>query len=361
VVYRLKFKRGKQKELILKFIKINSLSVKEVCKIFNIKKTTLYNWLNENATLPSRAFKKIVQKTPQLKNFNKYIIKKLPKNWGQVKGGKIKVSKIADIKEFTTFLRMKKRQKRLLDAKKRKEKIIIKNEFTESIIKKNVDLKCILATCILTDGSLTITGDHYRISYYTVDQTLRNIMYYILFRLSKFIPSKAKSKKDVFAIRVSDNILGQELLKLSPSYKKLPSKNQLISSYLNETQPSLNFLNRCNENTKILCIRFAFSTDGSISLSKKGNFELTLRCYHPKLCKDWMKILNSYGIKGHKGRLKKSWSGVGGVRIYDINSIKNFRKLGGFIDGVKITGKSKYFKGLKKNQLLREVINKKGS
>ena len=48
-----------------------------------------------------------------------------------------------------------------------------------------------------------------------------------------------------------------------------------------------------------------------------------------------------------------SWSGIGGVRFYNKQSLKKFLQIGGFISGVKITRKSRVYAGIEKNTLLK--------
>jgi hypothetical protein len=45
------------------------------------------------------------------------------------------------------------------------------------------------------------------------------------------------------------------------------------------------------------------------------------------------------------------------VKTSKISSIKKFYKIGGFVQGVKISSKSKYYKGLEKNQLLSKIMS----
>lgn len=125
-----------------------------------------------------------------------------------------------------------------------------------------------------------------------------------------------------------------------------------------EKQPTINFLNDRSSQTKIWCIRFAFSTDGSISLSKRGDVELTLSCAHPKLCLEWKALLEKFGLKGKLHVDSDSWSGIYGLRFYNRKSVENFAKMGGFVPGVKVTRNSKYYRGIEKNELLKECLSR---
>ena len=122
-------------------------------------------------------------------------------------------------------------------------------------------------------------------------------------------------------------------------------------------QPSLNFLKKTNNKTRILCLRLALSTDGYVSVPLNGTPIVGLTCYHPTLCYEWQEIFNLVGIKTQIINRKKSWCGVAGVR-FSTKSIQKFWEMGGFIKSVKISKKSKKYKGMEKNELLKIAINK---
>lgn len=236
----------------------------------------------------------------------------------------------------------------------RKSACNVKSDVFDRIVNDGVNLKSLLAICLITDGSLERTGNSsYRIAFYTSDNVLRDFVYSLLFRLSRYTPTISKDKDGVYAVRVCDFHLAKELLELSPSFKKSPNRYQFVNKYLVEKQPTIRFLGSCDSKTKIMCIRFAFSADGSISLDKRGVAELTLRCSHPKLSLEWQTVLRRYGMAGRLCRDKFSWSGIGGVRFYNKQSLKKFLQIGGFIPGVKITRKSRVYAGIEKNTLLK--------
>ncbi len=351
---RLKFVKGQQKRFLQDSLKFNDLTLSSAAKLLNVSETTLKRWLREERTLPVDVFFKMCKIAPKLKIYENKIKEKLPGNWGQVKGGNSRIQNIQDIHKVLEQVRAIRDKRRLESAFLIKRKTKIKNKLLHTLLRSKVNLKFILATCLLTDGSLTIHGNSYRIAYYTKDEVLKRFMKALLSKLSRFMPSETLSKDDVYAIRVNDIYLAKELLSLSPNYTKTPRRGQSKEDYLSEVQPSLNFLKNADEKTIGWCIRFAFSADGCISVSN-NSIELNLACYHPTLSTEWMHIIKSYEIFGHLGKEKTSWSGVDGIRIYDLNSIKNFAKLGGFIPGVLITNKSKRYKGLEKNMLLRQV------
>lgn len=274
---------------------------------------------------------------------------------GRIKGGINRQKQIQNKKAFYEKLRMIKDNLRMQKSILFKSSLI-KNDYVEDLIKKKIDLKYILATYILTDGSLINNNGNYRICFYAKDEVLKDLIYQILLKESKFIPGIYKEKKGIYQIRVSDNYLANELFKLNYSYKKIPSKNQKAEDFLKEKQPSLDFIKQANEEIREMCIRVALTTDGCISLPKSNKPTLSLACSNPSVCKQWMQIFSMCKIKSYLILKKDSWSGFGGIRISN-NSLNRFYKMGGFIDGVKISKKSKIYIGWEKNKLLAKALN----
>ena len=352
---RLSFLKGQQNKFLREFLNQNCISVSSAANFLRVGETTFKRWLNEENKLPENAFYEICQETPSLKIYEELIKRRLSNDWGRSKGGKSRIHGIKNLKVYLNNVRNIRNEMRLSEAASSKRSIKINDSILSKLLENNVDLKFVLATCLLTDGSLSKVGNSYRISYYTKDPTLRKFMKSLLCRLSSFIPSETLSNKGVYSIRVTDHDLSIELLRLSPSYKKNPANGQSGEDYMAEIQPSLRFMQKGNEQTIRWCIRFAFSTDGSISISKNKNAELNLACYNPKLASQWLTIFKNYNILGKIGKSKNSWSGISGVRVYDPISIKNFSELGGFVPYVKISSKSKRYKGLEKNTLLKKA------
>ena len=178
----------------------------------------------------------------------------------------------------------------------------------------------------------------------------------MLNELSVKAPSITFSKK-ANLIRVSDEKLGKKLTDLSPTFKTSPTLHQTVEDYLASPQPTLCFLYKCNKQTKIWAIRFGFTADGSISLPINGKSQLAIACYNPSLSQEWKKLLESFGLSCKIHANRASWCGIAGVRIQNYPSIKKFYDLGGFIDGVKISRKSKWYCGMAKNELLERIVN----
>lgn len=84
---------------------------------------------------------------------------------------------------------------------------------------------------------------------------------------------------------------------------------------------------------------------------------LNFACAHPKLAKEWNE--NFFKVFGTKGRLSKRterWSGIQGLRIWNLEALEKFDKIGGFIGPMKITKKSKRYSGLRKNSILKTIL-----
>lgn len=341
---RLLFTQGKQAELLLnaqrKFGSQQLISTK-----LAINRRTYRNWLAEQRTLPLSIFVRICAWYPELASFKEFIVQELLPNWGKVKGGKKRAQNIDMCQvrgaKTTKRLRMKK------TSVPPKE-----NEVTKAM--KGSDLYAILATFLITDGSVDISSK--RMTYASNDPVLSDAVVWLFYKLSEYLPTACTDKWGVKHISLYDNALTDKVLKLSPSYKTSPSHNQSISQYLAEKQPTISFLNSFDWRTKKLCIRTAFSTDGGIVFRLNASNELFLSCAHPSLCGEWVNFLSQFGLNARIKKNKNSWSGLTGVFIYNKKSLQLFWKIGGFLPAVLISGKSKKFKGLTKNEVLKMSV-----
>ena len=105
------------------------------------------------------------------------------------------------------------------------------------------------------------------------------------------------------------------------------------------------------------------SADGSVSILKESNDpfrirgRLLLSCAHPSLAKQWLRLFKKIGIQTHMVFKPSYWGGIAGVSSNSKVTIQKFLDIGGFIDGVNVTKKSKRFYNIQKNILLRISIN----
>jgi len=346
---RLLFLKRKQRQMLLTAQQKLKLSQHKISKFLKTKRRTYRSWLYEETTLPIKVFEELCSLEPSLKDFEVFIKKKLPSNWGQKKGGN-KVSRNSDIINKMKEIREIKDRKRIEAKKKIK---INENLYLRYLKDNKIDFLPLLATCLLTDGSVSFKEN--RMEYTSKDIILKDIVFYFFHKLSRYPPLVYYDKNSIFHVRLTDSELIFSLLKLTPSFKTSSAKDQPIKDYLKEKQPTVNFLQDYNKKIIKECIRLAFTTDGSITHS--GN--LLLSCSHPKLCKEWKEILDNNGIKVSVWKNITSWSGLIGVGTSNIEQIKNFQKIGGFIPRVKVSLKSKYHIGWEKNKVLKYIIDKK--
>ena len=80
---RLKFVKGKQRELINSFRIENKLSWNELCNSLSIKYGRIMTYFNETSFINEELYIKLDKKG----NYSRYILDKLEENWGKRKGG----------------------------------------------------------------------------------------------------------------------------------------------------------------------------------------------------------------------------------------------------------------------------------
>tara|TARA_Y100000310_G_scaffold138289_2_gene137208 strand:- start:21714 stop:22622 length:909 start_codon:yes stop_codon:yes gene_type:complete len=81
---RLKFKKSKQKELILTFKQKKKFTWDELAAYLNVKRGALLPWYREELLLPEHIYIKLDKK----RQYSKEITQKYEDNWGKSKGGK---------------------------------------------------------------------------------------------------------------------------------------------------------------------------------------------------------------------------------------------------------------------------------
>lgn len=213
----------------------------------------------------------------------------------------------------------------------------------------------LIAVFLLTDGYFKKGGGNMLIC---TDKILQS--YFVnLFKEKYALTPTANS----YMLKGKETIINskysqKELIKLSPSYNTYP-RNKTVEKYLSEPQPTLSFLNNDDEELLKEVLRIAMSCEGSIFPEFSQDSvrpHLQFACSHLQLLREWQELFKKVGIKSHILKSKVTWSGVKGLGIKELKSIKRFIEIGGFINGVKITGKSKYFKGIEKNKLLTILV-----
>ncbi|OGI12451.1 hypothetical protein A3K64_04365 [Candidatus Micrarchaeota archaeon RBG_16_36_9] len=353
---RIKFKDGVQEKMFLNMKKDLSVSQEILAKMLNVSRSYLRLWIKEERFLPLQIFNKIMALYPKSRIFKNEIIEFLPYQWWSTKGGKkrIEISKSeGSFKSMINELHKARRKNSTM------EKINVPplSKYTKEIIKQKISTIPILASLLITDGSLNYKKN--QISFTSTDFTLINIFTDLIKLNSKIVPYLSKRRNGIFESYVFDAELCKKLLLLSPSYKKSPYKNQSKEDYLKESQPTIEFLFNQNEEVKRKCIQTAMSCDGFITTSydKGKNIRNTigLSCSHPCLIYEWKNLLESFKIDMHIVKNERYWAGYGCLLSSSSKVIKNFSSIG-FIPEVKITGKSKRFKGIEKNKMLELAL-----
>lgn len=165
----------------------------------------------------------------------------------------------------------------------------------------------------------------------------------------------------------------KELYELSPTFKTSPGQKMSSKQFLTSPQPTINFLFDEPNFIKELALRVWFDFDGSIVPSfklktkrdKKINktynyFQIQFECEiyiaetNPHLVKDLMKLCELVGLNARIKYDKRKWSGIDGICISDLNSVKKFVRLGPITD-IKISSKSNRFYGVKKRDMCKAV------
>lgn len=83
---RLKFQRGKQRELLQKFLLLEGLTTR---KFESVYRCYVRNIITERLTLSKEIFDTLILIRPELKEYKHFIEKELPDNWGNTLGGKL--------------------------------------------------------------------------------------------------------------------------------------------------------------------------------------------------------------------------------------------------------------------------------
>jgi hypothetical protein len=252
---------------------------------------------------------------------------------------------------FTAHHKKMLKKRREISKMERMELPNPSNFYTYEVESQKIPSLPLLAALLFTDGYLHRRG---LVGYASRDQILMNIFIDLVRGNSEKPPNLLRRSDGRLEAYVFDSKLVEKLLLLSPSYKKSP-RNLSKEEYLREPQPTVDFLLAQDVKTRICSVRLAMSADGCITTYRLKNGRLRPRlmlcCANPSLVKGWRKVFWSLGIQtGIK--FGRKWSGVEGIMIWKKEMIEFFRKLGGFVDGVKISRKSPNFAGMEKNTLL---------
>jgi len=203
---------------------------------------------------------------------------------------------------------------------------------------------------LLADGGIVERKRTYKIYLTNNSEILQEIFKMSarkIFKIKHFIRDDSRGTPQV--IFHSKNA-ARELFKLSPSYRTLKHANgSFPPAKLTQTVFKIP-LKRQKELLQLL-----FSLEGSISVTFQKRKEKTqilprikLACKHPTLQKQFFMWLQRLGFQPTREKE--------GIYLRKLTDIKKFAKEIGFVKGVKIGGKAKFFEGVEKNKLLSTIL-----
>lgn len=352
---KVKFDVNKQREFFN--LILLKTSRKDLAKELSISERCLKDWSMGYHLISKDIYEKL--SITYGIDYSKYVTF-LPDNWGQSLGGKITVSKIGNIQEH--MKNVYKNRRSLFGRVQHIKNIKAAHPLSLLVKKLDLDALPLIATMLLTDGHVYKRRKIYEVGFSSKSTVLSDLFLELVYLWNdKFNFSRYKDKNGVlrnYAYLPENN----DIVNLIPSYKTSPRK-QTKTEYFNEAQPSLDFLSKQDRIYKIICSRIALSTDGCLSIhfNRRKNRtrvsgKLMLSCAHPFLCKEWKRIFSDIGLNFQIVSGKNKWGGIVGLYCYKKTDIEKFYKYGGFIEGVTISGKSRYFTGKEKNELLKRYL-----
>lgn len=227
--------------------------------------------------------------------------------------------------------------------------------------KNGVDLKrAIICPCLQSDGSMDQQRN--RLRFIGLNKILHNYfvdaMYYVYNELptSYFKCALNRDTNDTYTAYKNKPEIVNDIIKLAGSAKTKPAVGQTVEDYLKDPQPHLIYLKNAPKIEQQITLRIWACTDGYTSIeqnSGRTRIIVGIACAHPVLAKQLKQIASKSNIHFTiKKSPEKTWSGIDKLVATSMSSILNFLKLGGFIEGVKISSNSPYHKGIDKDILL---------
>jgi len=150
-----------------------------------------------------------------------------------------------------------------------------------------------------------------------------------------------------------------DILSICGSTKTSPARGQSIETYLQESQPHLKYLKTSSNIIQMIVLRIWASAEGCAGIQRTNGYfkpSLTISCAHPVLARQLIQIAAQHNINFTKTTSKLTWSGVNKIANTSLRGCLEFLKLGNFVEGVKISAKSKYHHGLDKDNLLLGIF-----
>ena len=220
-----------------------------------------------------------------------------------------------------------------------------------------------LIALLLTDGGISFTkSKSARISLDSLSEELHKEFTRLMNDLFSAKVGRSGIKSRVGSIKI-----GNALRKYSPTYRTKKCSDKCTKLCCIECKPipskGISYppvkipkeIMQSNELIKCVFLKYAFSCDGSASLSiqrykQRWRFQkkISLACKHPVLLKQWSQILNSIGIHNRISMADDK------VYIDSRKGIEEFSKKIKFLENVRLSGKGgSKWKGLKKNEILK--------
>ncbi len=238
----------------------------------------------------------------------------------------------------------------------------------------NIDLrKAVICPLLQTDGSggLDKRKNLYVASFKNISKELHDIFVDSIYETyDGFLPGsyllKDSIKDDKYTECYVTKYFGKlfqplykDLIKLCGNFKTSKCHSQSSEDYEKEDKPHLDYLLNAKEFEKIVALRIWASTEGAIIPMRrnKGGLivpKLQISCSNKDLLFQLQKIATSIGLHF----TVRNEKGTGYKCLYNmaVSCALSFLKLGGFVDGVKISKSSKYYEGVNKQDLVYATL-----
>lgn len=338
------------------------LTRRELSDEISVPLSSMKKWIYEDRTLPKKIFDFLVEKYPELRTFTRYVEREETSNWGRVKGGINRNVLIGDREEY--FRKLHDSRRAASKKVKHVSGVSIRSNFSRHVASRSLNPVPLIGVMLLTDGYVCKKGRYAEFAYSSKSPELTSIFAELVNMWKRdIILSEYTDKREVKTVYFHMKI-PNEITKLSPTFKKSPKK-KIMEDYKSGPKPSLDFLENSGNFYKILGVKLAMTSEGGITFyiqKNKRNISILPRiffsCANPDLNDGWRQIMSSIGLGMNVQKDKNKWSGICGLATFDMDTIRRFREIVRFVDGVKISGKSRYCKGIEKNSLLTKLLEK---
>jgi len=142
--FRLNFKEDFQRKLFLDVILKETSSQRKLAKLLGVSRGAIKHWSKPDRLLPEYVFNHLIELYPWVKSYYKYVSKKVPINWGQMKGGKIRGKMKSNLTRFERIKGFRKanivtRKRKVLGPKGERMYNIGEKKIADFLLKNNFD------------------------------------------------------------------------------------------------------------------------------------------------------------------------------------------------------------------------------